>query len=59
MEISFHSTETEVFRETCRQSKRIQESAESVVPDTDDDVAKIAAVQTWLLLKSKRPAPAC
>ncbi len=53
MEISFHSTQTEVFRETCRQSKRIQESAESVVPDTDDDVAKIAAVQTWLLLKSK------
>ncbi len=53
MEISFHSRETEVFREIYRQTKRVQESAESVVPDTDDDVAKIAAVQTWLLLKSK------
>ena len=53
MEINFHSKETEVFRESFRQTKRVQESAESVVPDTDDDVAKIAAVQTWLLLKSK------
>ena len=53
MEIKFHSMETEVFRESCRQTKRVQESAESVVPDTDDDIARIAAVQTWLLLKSK------
>ena len=53
MEIKFHSMETEVFRESCRQMKRVQESAESVVPDTDDDIARIAAVQTWLLLKSK------
>ena len=53
MEIRFQSRGTEIFREINRQTKRVQESAESVVPDTDDDIARIAAVQTWLLLKSK------
>ena len=31
----------------------MQESAESVVPDTDDDIGHIATVQSYVMLKSK------
>lgn len=31
----------------------MQESAESVVPDTDDDIGRIATVQSYVMLKSK------
>lgn len=53
MEISFESKEIIVYREFSRQLRRIQESAECVVPDTEPDIEKIAAVQSGVLLKSK------
>ena len=42
-----------MYREIARQTRRIQETAESVVPDTNDDIGRIASVQTAVLLKSK------
>ena len=53
MEISFEGREAVVYREYAFQTRRVQESAESVVPDTDADIQKIAAVQSGVLLKSK------
>lgn len=53
MEISFENKMISGFREISHQTKRIQETAESVVPDTNDDIGKIASVQTAVLLKSK------
>lgn len=53
MEISFENKTVTVYREIYHQTKRTQESAESVVPDTDDDIGRIASVQTNLMLKSK------
>lgn len=53
MEISFENKAVGAYREVFRQIKRIQESAESVVPDTNDDIGRIASVQTAVLLKSK------
>ena len=53
MEIGFEKSFESRFRESARIVKRIQESAESVVPDTDADIGKIAAVQSAVLLKSK------
>ena len=53
MEISFESRETSVYREYSRESRRVQESVECVVPDTDADMEKIASVQSAVFLKSK------
>lgn len=53
MEISFENKTVNIYREIYHQTKRTQESAESVVPDTDDDIGRIASVQTNLMLKSK------
>lgn len=53
MEISFKCRETSVWRECFFQTKRTQESAECVVPDTEADIEKIAAVQSAIMLKSK------
>jgi len=53
MEIFFDSKDVKVYKEICHQTKNIQETVESVVPDTDDDIAKVAALQTAVLLKSK------
>lgn len=53
MDISFESKEIPIYREYYHQSKRVQESAECVVPDTDADIEKIAAVQSRVYLKSK------
>lgn len=53
MEISFENKTVNIYREIFHQTKRTQESAESVVPDTDDDIGRIASVQTALMLKSK------
>ena len=53
MEIRFKSRETSVYRESFFHTKRTQESAECVVPDTEADIEKIAAVQSEALLKSK------
>ena len=53
MEISFEGKEAVVYRELAYQTRRTQETAESVVPDTDADIQKIAAVHSGVLLKSK------
>ena len=53
MDISFESREIPIYREYCHQAKRVQESAECVVPDTDADIEKVAAVQSRVFLKSK------
>lgn len=53
MEISFENKTATVYREIYHQTKRTQESTESVVPDTDDDIGHIASVQTAVMLKSK------
>ena len=53
MEINFESREISVYREFLHTSRRTQESVECVVPDTDADIEKIAAVQSEVFLKSK------
>lgn len=53
MEISFEGREAVVYRESAYLSRRTQETAESVVPDTEPDIQKIAAVQSGVFLKSK------
>lgn len=53
MEINFEHKSTGAYREVSHQIKRIQQSAESVVPDTNDDIGRIASVQSSVLLKSK------
>lgn len=53
MEISFENKTVNIYREVHHQTKRVQESAESVVPDTDDDIGKLASVHTGVMLKSK------
>lgn len=53
MEISFESREIPIYREFLHTSRRTQESVECVVPDTDADIEKIAAVQSAVFLKSK------
>lgn len=53
MEIGFENKVLGAYREVSHQVKRVQESAESVVPDTNDDIGRIASVQTSILLKSK------
>lgn len=53
MEISLYNKQTGIYREIAHMVKRTQESIETVVPDTNDDIGKIADIQTELLLKSK------
>lgn len=53
MEIGFENKVVNTYREISHQVKRIQESAESVVPDVNDDIGRIASIQTSVLLKSK------
>ena len=53
MEIGFENKTINIYREVHHQTKRIQESAESVVPDTDDDIGKVSSVHTSVMLKSK------
>ena len=53
MDISFENKKARVYVELCRQSRVIQETAESVVPDTDEDIGQIASLQSDILLKSK------
>ena len=53
MEIVFENKVVSTYREVFHQLKRVQESAETVVPDTNDDIGRIASVQTSVLLKSK------
>ena len=53
MEINFVNKTVNVYREVHHQTKRSQESTESVVPDTDEDIGRIASVHTAVMLKSK------
>ena len=53
MEIIFDSQEVMAYKEVSHQLRRIQESAECVVPDTDADIEKIISVQSAVYLKSK------
>ena len=53
MEISFEGREAVVYREFAYLTRRTQETAESVVPDTEADIQKIAAVHSGVILKSK------
>ena len=53
MEIKIENKTIRSFREISRQIKKIQETAETVVPDTNDDIGKIVSTNTELFLKSK------
>ena len=53
MEISFTHTSATVYREIACPVCRLQETAESVVPDTDPDIGRVVSVRTNVLLKSK------
>lgn len=53
MKINLENKTKKCFRELCRQNRRIQETAECVVPDINDDIGKIASVQSAVYLKSK------
>ena len=53
MEILFEKKTQTRCRESLRTVKRLQESVESVVPDTEEDIGKIVTVQSCVLLRSK------
>lgn len=53
MELTFESRQAKCLRESACFTRRIQESVEAVVPDTEEDIARIAALQSGVLLKSK------
>lgn len=53
MKINLENKTRKCFRELNRQSRRIQETAECVVPDVNDDIGKIASIQSSVYLKSK------
>lgn len=53
MNISFENKLASSYREIYHQTRKVQETTESVVPDVNDDIGKIASVQTSVLLKSK------
>ena len=53
MEINFENRQINTFKEVLYQTKLIQETVETVVPDTDDDIGLLVNVQSAVLLKSK------
>ena len=53
MDIVFTHKTQSCYREFADPVKRVQVSAESVVPDTNEDIGRIASVRTQVLLKSK------
>ena len=53
MEIKIENKTIKSFREISRQSKKNQETAETVVPDINEDIGKIVSTVTELRLKSK------
>lgn len=53
MDIVFTNKMQSCYREFADPVKRIQVSAESVVPDTQEDIGRIASVRSQVLLKSK------
>ncbi len=59
MEMELENKKGSACREILHQIKQIQESAESVVPDVNEDVGRIASVQTAVYLKSKDVGAGC
>ncbi len=53
MELAFENKTAPAFREAAHCVKTVQETGETVVPDTNDDIGKIVSVRTEILLKSK------
>ena len=53
MEIVLDSKKVPAYKEIGHQIKYIQDTVDSVVPDTNEDIGKIAALSHNLLLKSK------
>lgn len=53
MEINLTHKTQSGFRDYADLEKRVQVSAESVVPDVNEDIGRIASMQTQLYLKSK------
>lgn len=53
MELQFETKSCEVWRERLSKTERIRVDLEGVVPDVNEDVARIASVQCSVLLKSK------
>ena len=53
MELAFENKTAAVFREAAHCVKTVQETAEAVVPDTNDDIGKVVSIRTEILLKSK------
>lgn len=53
MELSFSHKTASVYREKAHPIQRAQETFESVVPDTDEDIGRILSTRASVLLKSK------
>lgn len=53
MELSFENKTADAYREAVHLVKTVQETGETVVPDTNDDIGRIVSVRTNILLKSK------
>lgn len=53
MEIKIENKTVRAFAESGRQIKRVQETIDTVVPDTNDDIGKVLSTNTELFLKSK------
>lgn len=53
MELCFEKKSTNIFAGRLHMVKSSAETVEAVVPDTNDDIARVASLQTMLLLKGK------
>ena len=53
MELCFEKKSTNIFAGRLHTVKSSAETVEAVVPDTNDDIARVASLQTMLLLKGK------
>ena len=53
MELSFENKTLSALCEAAHLMKTVQETGETVVPDTNDDIGRIVSVRTNILLKSK------
>ncbi len=53
MEICFDNRTRDTYEEITHLSRRIQENAECVVPDINEDIGKIVSTQTEIMLKAK------
>ena len=53
MELQFETKSCEAWRECLSETEKIRVDLEGVVPDVNEDVARVASVQCGVLLKSK------